>query len=273
MIGVFDSGYGGLTVLKALVEKLPDRSFLYFGDNARAPYGSRSPEEILEFTRESVEFLFGRGCDLVILACNTSSSNALRRIQEEVLPRKYPTKRVLGILVPTVEKATEGASPKVVGVLGTEGTARSGAYEREIGKRDPMIRVVVQSCPLLVPMIEGEAPEANLRSMIRTYLHELLSKVQNETGKLGPEALILGCTHYTLVKEMIQEMLSEETELYDQPAIVAESLSLYLERHPEIAPTDGTTGTTFFTTGDARKVSRAASLFLGAETSFGNVRL
>ncbi len=264
MIGVFDSGFGGLTILKTLTEVLPKYDYVYLGDNARVPYGSRSAEEIFQFTCQGVEELFRRGCPLVILACNTSSANALRRIQQEVLPVKYPDRRVLGILVPTVERFGD----EVVGILATEATVRSQAYVYEAAQRAPKAMIVQQACPKLVPLIEVGASEEELRTAVREYLDGLFA--QHESI----HAVLLGCTHYALIAGMIGEMLPNGVRLYEQSEIVAGSLGSYLERHPEIVVQLSAGGTRMFlTTGDAVEVSRLGTAFFGSSLNFEQITL
>jgi glutamate racemase len=259
MIGVFDSGYGGLTILQACIDRLPNYSFSYLGDNARAPYGSRSEEEIIRFALQGVEFLFGQGCPLVILACNTASANALRRIQQAVLPQRYPDKRVLGILVPTVEQVSE----RNVTVFATEATVRSHAYAHEIAKRNPSVRVVERACPRIVPLIESGASQ----DMLREAVADCASGIEK------PDAVILGCTHYPLVKDFFREALPG-IPLYEQPQIVADRLADYLERHPEVAQMlDKRAQRQFFTTADPDAVSALASRFFGQTVSFTHALL
>jgi glutamate racemase len=284
MIGIFDSGYGGLTILHGIVDILPQYSYLYLGDNARAPYGSRSHEEILQFTTEGVEYLFQQGCPLVILACNTSSANALREIQQNVLPARYPDKRVLGILVPTIEQITGqswgsvgGRATKTdllttVGIVATEQTVRSGAYEAEIKKRNSSINVIQQTCPELVPLIEQGAGKDVLTERVRAYLQELYSKVDSTAPPLT--AVLLGCTHYALIADLIAQQLPTGVVLYEQPTIVAESLRKYLTDHPEIeTQLDRAGKKTFLTTGKAEDVSRHSNRYFGQEIQFKGVSL
>jgi len=265
MIGVFDSGYGGLPVLRAIVGRLPQYSYLYFGDNGRAPYGNRTPEEIYQFTLEGVEYLFSQGCDLVILACNTASARALRRIQQEVLPERYPDKRVLGIVVPTIEQITDKPWRGTVGVLATEQTVCSGAYEKEIHHRLPDIKVVQQACEQLTVLIENGSSRESLELEIKKCLEALNHQIPLE--KL--DALLLGCTHYELVKDIIRSFVPSDVCIYEQPQLVAESLAVYLARHSEIEKKLDRGGVKkFVTSGDPDAVALYASRFFGEEVVF-----
>ena len=274
MIGLFDSGCGGLTIYDALRRAFPQRSFLYLGDHAKAPYGERSPGEIRELTRQSVERLFSFGCDLVILACNTASANALRHLQQNWLRQAYPERRILGVLVPMVEAITgmpwmedhaqrPVAPARTVAVFATSRTVSSNAYPVEIAKRAPEVRVVQQACPALVELIESRAPREALRSAVRGYGEAMMSQLEGKR----PDAVMLGCTHYPLVADLFAEALPDGIELLSQPELVARSLAHYLERHPEFDNCDGLP-TRFLTTGDPVHVSAVSSLFLGYEVGF-----
>ncbi|HYC05162.1 MAG TPA: glutamate racemase [Azospirillaceae bacterium] len=275
MIGVFDSGHGGLTVLRALAERLPEQGFTYLGDHANAPYGNRTPEEIYRFTVQSVESLFGLGCDLVVLACNTASAQALRRLQQTWLPHAHPKKRVLGVLVPMVEAITgvpwmadvpasaHAGEPRTVGIFATRRTVLSRAYPVEIGKRAPEVRVVQQACPELVRLIEGDAPEAEIRATVRRYAQGLMRKLDG----VPPDAVMLGCTHYPLVSDAFVEALPAGVEVLCQPSLTAKSLRAYLDRHPEFDST-GQGPVTFHTTGNPEPITRLATRFFGREAKF-----
>lgn len=279
MIGVFDSGYGGLTILKAIIAKLPEYSYMYLGDNAKSPYGSRPAEEITDLTWRGVEYLFQQGCPLVILGCNTASAVALRPIQQKLLPEKYPDRRVLGIIVPTIEQITgvgwhEGVrylhakTTHTVGILGTEQTVKSQAYVQEIHKRNPSITVVQQSCPELVPLIEAAAPVEEIRPIIESCLKQLI--IQNN----AISSVVLACTHYTLIGNLIRVAIPSNVQLFDQPHIVAKSLAQYLDRHPEIeARLDRTQQHRFLTTGDPTQVSRLSTHYFGEPVTFSKVEL
>jgi glutamate racemase len=260
-IGVFDSGYGGLTVLKEITSKLPQYDYLYLGDNARSPYGSRSFETVYEYTLECVQHLFGMGCNLVILACNTASARALRTIQQKDLPRIAPDKRVLGVIRPTTEIVGKFSKSNHVGVLGTTGTITSNSYPVEIEKFFPAITVYQQACPMLVPLIENnEHNSEGADFFIKKYVSELLAK------KEDIDAIILACTHYPLIAGKIRQYLKPGVKLLSQGAIVAGALSDYLQRHPELEIQCSKSGTvSYYTTDQPETFNRAATLFLGSE--------
>ena len=230
MIGFFDSGLGGLAVLKEVVKLLPDYPYIYLGDNARAPYGSRSQEVIYKYTVEGVKELFNRGAELVILACNTSSSAALRKIQREFLPQNYPDRKVLGIIIPTVEESPKLTKTKEIGILATEATVNSRSYVNEIKKINPDIKIYQQACPLFVPIIEaGEAEWAGMDLAIEKYLAELFVKSKNI------DTIILGCTHYAIIEGKIRRhLMGRQVRIVSQGRIIAEKLKDYLGRHSEI---------------------------------------
>lgn len=277
MIGVFDSGHGGLTVLHALTERLPREAFTYLGDHGNAPYGRRSEAEIYDLTLAAVERLFAEGCLLVLLACNTASAIALRRLQQGWLPEAAPERRVLGVFVPMVEilagvswrdgtKVPGKVSPDgMVAVFATQRTIHSGAYPFEVGLRAPHMRVVSQACPQLVAAIEADEPEQVLRGLVAGYVAEMLQQTQDR----APEAAVLGCTHYPLVAPLFAEALPDGVQLLDQPTIVADSLAEYLSRHDRFTAAPGEAGhRRFLTTGDPERVSAFASRFFGAEVTF-----
>ncbi len=259
MIGFFDSGFGGLTVLRRVVEVLPQYDYVYLGDNARAPYGSRSQKVVYDFTLEAVEYLFRLGCPLIIIACNTSSAKALRRIQQEYLPGSFPDRRVLGVVRPLVEEVAERQSFRKVGLLATEGVVASEAYLREIEKLDPAIRVYQKACPLLVPIIEaGEQEWEGAEMIVRKYLGELMS----EAGSI--DALLLACTHYPILYGTIRRNLPAGVELLEQGPIVAARLADYLRRHPEMERRLSRGGTRQFLTTDlTERFDRLARTFFG----------
>jgi glutamate racemase len=259
MIGFFDSGFGGLTVLRRVVEALPQYDYVYLGDNARAPYGSRSQKVVYEFTLEAVEYLFRRGCPLIVIACNTSSAKALRRIQQEYLPGAFPDRRVLGVVRPLVEEVAERQSFRKVGLLATEGVVASEAYLREIEKLDPAIRVYQKACPLLVPIIEaGEQDWEGAELIVRKYLGELMS----EAGSI--DALLLACTHYPILYGTIRRNLPAGVELLEQGPVVAARLADYLRRHPGMERRLSRGGTREFLTTDlTERFDRLARTFFG----------
>lgn len=227
LIGVFDSGFGGINILKGIVKKLPDYNYLYLGDTARTPYGTRSQEIIYEFTKQAVDFLFTQNCDLVILACNTTSSDALRKIQQEHLPKHYPDKKVLGVLIPAAEQAILTTKNNKIGVIATEGTVKSNAFVRELTKLNPKIKVFQQSCPLLVPLVEeGEQNSKVTQIMLEKYLKPF----QNQRI----DTLILGCTHYGIIKNQIKKIIGSDVKIVSESDIVPIKLKEYLKRHPEI---------------------------------------
>lgn len=224
-IGVFDSGFGGLTVLSAIRNKLPGYDYLYLGDSARAPYGTRSFEVIYKFTEEAVDYLFNQDCELIILACNTASAEALRKIQQEFLTKKWPAKRVLGVVIPTAEYVAEEGD-KNVGVIATNATVESESYSKEISKRSLKANIFQKSCPLLVPIIEtGELNPKVLDDVLNDYLIFFNDK--------NIDSLILGCTHYEIIKKEIEKAIGS-VKVIGQSEIVAEKLADYLKRHTEI---------------------------------------
>ncbi|MDD3531010.1 MAG: glutamate racemase [Candidatus Pacebacteria bacterium] len=226
-IGIFDSGFGGLDVTRAIVAALPEYEYLYLGDTARAPYGDRSQETIYAFTKQAVEFLFAHDCELVILACNTASSEALRKIQQEYLPRYAPDKRVLGVLIPAAEDAMEKSSGKKIGVIATTGTVASGAYTRELAKFDQGVQVFQNACPLLVPIVEsGEQDSPETFTVLERYLAPLLRE--------HIDTLILGCTHYGILESQIRTIVGPNVTIISSAAVVPDKLRAYLARHPEL---------------------------------------
>ncbi len=269
-IGVFDSGYGGLTILKSIIEKLPQYDYIYLGDNARAPYGSRSFDVVYEYTRQAVMELFSMGCHLVILACNTASAKALRTIQQNDLPGFDPSRRVLGVIRPSAEKIPLYTKTGHVGVVGTTGTVTSGSYPLEITKisGDGLI-VTQEACPLWVPLVENDettGPAAEY--IIRKNIDHLFS----QDAKI--DALILGCTHYPLLMPTIKKFLPEQVMIFEQGPIIAESLADYMVRHPEIDIMCSKQGSRrFLTTESVSNFESHASLFLGNQLSAEKIRL
>ncbi|MCA0848482.1 glutamate racemase [Salipiger thiooxidans] len=265
-VGVFDSGLGGLTVLDAVSKRLPEVPFVYFADSAHAPYGVRDADDIYNLTTAAVDRLWQAGCDLVILACNTASAAALRRMQENWVPRD---KRVLGVFVPLIEAMTErqwgdNSPPREVGVqhvalFATPATVRSRAFQRELAFRAIGVDVEAQACGGLVDAIE-EGDMILAEALVRSHVDALKRKMPE------PEAAILGCTHYPLMQDIFQEALGPEVTVYSQANLVAESLADYLHRHPGMLGPG--TVSRFLTTGDPRKVSGHATRFLRREISF-----
>ncbi|TSJ41683.1 glutamate racemase [Fluviicola chungangensis] len=257
-IGVFDSGYGGLTVLKEIREKLPEYDFLYLGDNARAPYGSRSFDVIYQYTWQAVQALFDNDCSLVILACNTASAKALRSIQRIKLPESYPDKRVLGVIRPSTEELDKHTKTKHVGVLGTEGTIRSNSYEIELAKFAPDLVVNQHACPMWVPLIENN--QFDTPGGIYFIQNDLVSILEKDP-KI--DTILLACTHYPILIEQLQRLLPTHIEILAQGKIVAESLADYLSRHPEVDTQCSKGGTVrYLTTENAKDFSEKASLLM-----------
>lgn len=281
MIGVFDSGFGGLTVLASLLRRLPDYDYLYLADNARAPYGARSPDVINEFTLEAVEWLFGEGCPLVILACNTASARALRNLQILHLPVHRPDRRVLGVVRPSVEAlaglppgAIPGLTPPspaegVVAVLGTEGTIASDSYGMELRKLAPRLRLLQQACPLWVPLVEaGECDGPGVEWFLHRYLDPVLS------ASPPPGRILLGCTHYPLLLPALRRVVPPGIALLSQGEEVAERLAHWLERHPDQASRlTRRAGRRFATTDDPAWFASRGGLLLGRPLEAERVRL
>lgn len=258
-IGIFDSGYGGLTILNEIRALMPQYDYLYLGDNARTPYGPRSFEVVYEFTRESVLRLFSEGCQLVILACNTASAKALRSIQQIDLPQIDPYKRVLGVIRPTVELVGDVTKSNHVGVLGTVGTIQSGSYQLEIEKIWGDITVYGQACPMWVPLVEtGEHQGDGADYFVKQRLSELFA----QSSQI--DTIILGCTHYPLLLDKIKKHLpKEDVTIISQGEWVARSLQDYLQRHPQMEQLCTKGGDCkFYTTEQEEKFAQAASLFL-----------
>lgn len=257
-IGVFDSGYGGLTILEEIRERLPQYDYIYLGDNARTPYGTRSFEVVYRYTWQCVKKLFEMDCQLIILACNTASAKALRSIQQNELIQNYPNRRVLGVIRPTAESIDELTKTRIVGLVATEGTVQSNSYTLEVGKLFPDIEVVNQACPMWVPLIENnEHLSDGADFFVKKYLDQLLAK----NGAI--DTLILGCTHYPLLLQKIKHYLPEHINIVTQGTIVADSLADYLRRHPETEQLCSKGGNIqFLTTESSEKFQSSASIFL-----------
>lgn len=224
-IGVFDSGVGGLLVLRALVKKMPEYDFVYLGDLKNLPYGNKSYDEIFNLTKNAVEYLFKKeNCQIIILACNTASAKALRRIQQEYLPKNFPDRRVLGVIIPIAETAITGEH-KRIGILATQATVNSGAYKKEIFKLNPTAKIFESSAPSLVSLIENDELKY-AEPILRNYLKPLLNKKIN--------TLILGCTHYPVAKNIIQKIIGKKIKIYSQNTIIPDKMVDYLKRHPKI---------------------------------------
>jgi glutamate racemase len=260
-IGVFDSGFGGLTVLREIERVIPEYDFLYLGDNARAPYGNRSFETVHTYTLEAVRWLFSQGCHLIILACNTSSAKALRSIQQIDLLHIAPERRVLGVIRPVTESVGGITRTGHVGILATTGTVASQSYVIEINKYFPEIAVVQEACPMWVPLVENREFESDGADFfIKQHIDRIL------TADPLIDTLILGCTHYPLLQHKIRGYLSPDITLVSQGAIVARSLQDYLSRHPEIAHQCSRQGRRdFFTTEKAEVFNQSALLFYGRQ--------
>ena len=257
MIGVFDSGFGGLMVLREFFQVLPDYDYLYLGDNARIPYGTRSDRVVQRFTEQAVDYLFRQGCQLIVLACHTASARALRRIQQVYLPERYPDRRVLGVLIPTVEEALARSKAKRIGVIATEGTVTSLSFELELKKLDPQVEVVQQACPLLVPLIESGEQEWEGTDMI---LRRYLAPFQNDRV----DTLILGCTHYSILKEKVRAMIGEGQELICSGQVTAAKLVGYLQRHRSLESRLSRGGSRRYLSTDLTpRFQQLASLFMG----------
>jgi glutamate racemase len=271
-LGIFDSGLGGLTVLRSINERLPEISTTYFGDNANAPYGTKSFEEIFSHTLAGVRFLFSRGCPLVILACNTASAQALRKIQQEILPVEFPDRRIIGIIRPTVEYLVEETEVKRIGVFATDATVRSEAYVHEFEKILPLanreVSIFQRSCPGLVEAVEAGLPppltpppgwegESGAELLVKKYCQDF-----------DGDAALLGCTHYPFFKKQFEKYLPRVLVL-SQGEVVAEKLADYLKRHPEIdSQLDKTGQREFFTSGDPVEVAKSAKVFGGEKVAW-----
>ena len=268
-IGIFDSGYGGLTVLKEIVKLLPQYDYLYLGDNARAPYGPRSFETVYQYTLQSVQWFFKQNCSLVILACNTASAKALRSIQQNNLPHIAPDKRVLGVIRPTTERIGELTKTGKVGVLGTNGTVKSQSYLIEIKKFYPGVQVFQEACPMWVPLIENNEYENEGADF---FIRKNLENLMKRSDKI--DTVLLACTHYPLIKDKIETFLPADTTVISQGNIVAVSLADYLTRHPELENKCSRNGNVFFyTTDSTADFDRHGSIFYGRALQSRHVNL
>lgn len=259
-IGIFDSGLGGLTVMKDIIEVLPRYNYVYLGDNARAPYGTRSFETVFEYTWEGVKWLFNhQNCNLIIIACNTASAKALRTIQQKYLDKHFPGKRVLGVIRPTTEIIGQYTQTQKIGIMATNGTVNSKSYPIEIARYFPSVEVFQQACPLLVPLIENnEHFSEGADYFIEKYCNQLLQQhTQIDT-------VLLACTHYPIIKKAIEKHFTEKIKVIGQGKLVAESLKEYLQRHTEIEMQIGKESARhFFTTDDPLSFDAKASVFFG----------
>jgi len=226
-IGVFDSGFGGLNILRGIIKELPEYNYIYLGDTARAPYGSRSEEIIYEFTKQAVDFLFEKNCEIIIIACNTASCDALKKLQREYLPKKYPPKKILGVLIPASEEAVKKTKNQKIGIIATESTVSSGAFSRELLKLKPKVEIFQKACPLLVSFVEsGEYNSKASKWIIENYLEYFKNK------KI--DTLILGCTHYGILENIIRKAIGKNVKIISEARIVPKKIKNYLERHKEI---------------------------------------
>lgn len=259
-IGIFDSGFGGLTVFKEIEKVLPQYDYVYLGDNARVPYGTKSFEVVYRYTWECVSALLEQGCPLVIIACNTASAKALRAIQQHDLPLHYPDRRVLGVIRPTSEQIGKYSKSGKVGVLGTNGTVESQSFPTEIERFHPQLETFQQACPMWVPLIEdGDLSSPAMRYYAYRYVNQLL--VQHA----AIDTIILGCTHYPLIAPLITEFLPDHIQLLPQGELVAQSLAEYLDRHPEIEEKCLKNGArSFLTTDDPEDFAAKSALFFGS---------
>ena len=268
-IGIFDSGYGGLTILSEIKKELPEYDYLYLGDNARTPYGSRSFDVVYEFTLEAVKELFSRGCELIILACNTASAKALRTIQQEYLPTIDANKRVLGVIRPSIETISEITKTNHIGILATEGTVKSNSYPIELYKIDSDIKVVQQACPMWVPIIENNKHNTDAGKLfIKEDLNELLKKDKEI------DSIILGCTHYPIIKDYIESVVPKGIKVISQGAIVASKTKEYLIKHKSLeAKCSKNRIVRYLTTENVPDFDKQASLFLREEVKSEHIKL
>ena len=268
-VGVFDSGYGGLTILKEIRRLMPEYSYIYLGDNARAPYGTRSFDIVYRFTLEAVTALFDKGCPLVILACNTASAKALRTIQQRDLPSMKPGLRVLGVIRPTAEAVGELSASGHIGILGTEGTINSRSYDIEITKLHPGFTVASQACPMWVPIVENnEASNPGADYFVNKYTASLLE------SDPGIDTVVLACTHYPILYPKIRKAVPESIKVVKQGDIVARSLRDYLDRHPEMERRITRGGDCrYFTTENPEKFTGLASVFLEQPVKVSHIDL
>jgi glutamate racemase len=268
-IGVFDSGYGGLTVLKEIKKQLPQYDYIYLGDNARAPYGNRSFKTVYHYTWQCVQWFFKQNCPLVILACNTASAKALRTIQQNDLANNFPGKKVLGVLRPSTEIIGTYSKTKHVGIMATNGTVQSKSYEIEIEKFFPDVKVVQQACPMLVPLIENNEYENEAADH---FILEYLTALVQKDEKI--DTILLACTHYPLIKERIEYFLSDHIKVIAQGEIVAKSLADYLQRHTEMeTQLSKNNSIQFFTTDAAEDFNNHATIFYGEDVKAQHVEL
>ena len=268
-IGVFDSGFGGLSILREIRKELPQYDYIFLGDNARAPYGNRSYQLVYEFTLQAVKYLFEQGCHLVILACNTASAKALRTIQQRNLASLDPNRRVLGVIRPTVEEIGNLTHSRKVGIFGTPGTVQSGSYDIEIAKLHPDITVYSHACPMWVPLVENrESDGPGADYFVKKDVDALMAQCPDI------DSIILGCTHYPLLYNKIKQYPPATVNIIEQGPIVAKSLKDYLQRHPEMEQLCTQGGTCrYCTTEDTSRFSPLASLFVNHTVEAHHVTL
>jgi glutamate racemase len=269
-IGIFDSGFGGLDIFRHIEKTLPKYNFIYLGDNARTPYGSRSQETIYQYVTEAIDFLFDKKCQLIILACNTASAEALRKIQQEYLVKKYPGRRVLGVIIPAIEEALEKTKNKKIGVIGTESTIRSNAFSNEFAKKDSKLKVFQKACPLLVPIVEADEKDKKIIDLtLQNYLNPLIIK--------NIDTLVLGCTHYGILRKDIEKVLKKSGKkitIISEGEIVAKKLVDYLHRHPEIEKKlDKNSVREFYTTDLTEKFQKIGSKLVGRKVAIKKIVL
>lgn len=268
-IGIFDSGFGGLTIFDAIQQHLPQYDYLYLGDSARAPYGNRSFETVYEYTLECVKWLYQQNCPLVILACNTASAKALRSIQQHDLPKMDPAFRVLGVIRPTAETVGAYSQNKSIGILATQGTVQSKSYEIELHKFFPEVQVWQQACPLWVPFIENKA---YVDDAIDHYIQKDVQQLLQQSPDI--DVVLMACTHYPIIKDRIRKFLPKHIQLIGQGDLVAHSLAQYIDNHPEIAQKIAQVGKrSFYTTDDVANFDDGASIFLGRSVNAHKIHL
>lgn len=268
-IGIFDSGYGGLTVLKEIIRELPEYDFIYLGDNARSPYGNRSFDTVYAYTLECVKWFFDQGCSLVVLACNTASAKALRTIQQNDLPGIDEHKRVLGVIRPTTEVIGNYSTTGEVGILATLGTVQSGTYPIEIGKFFPGLKVYQEACPMWVPLVENNE---YLSTGADYFIKQHIDHIMAQSGSI--DTLLLGCTHYPLLVNKIRQFLPDQVNLLSQGEIVAASLKDYLGRHPDLnEKCSKNSQYQFFTTDSTEEFDNHAAIFFGNPVKSAHVSL
>jgi len=268
-IGIFDSGLGGLTVFHEIRDRLPQYDYLYLGDTARTPYGTRSFETIYHYTQQGVSYLLDAGCPLVILACNTASAKALRTIQQKDLVAHYPNERVLGVIRPSVEVVGENSKTKKIGLFGTSGTVRSESYKMEFNKLFPDVSLYQEACPMWVPLVENnEVNTPAAEYFVKKHVENLLDQEPDI------DTIILACTHYPLLMDQIRKFVPESISIMDQGPLVAEKLEDYLQRHPEMETRcDKNASSTFMTTGAVDLFEENAEIFFGQKISAEHIEL